>query len=239
VTQRAPIHARGDMRRASEHPVVFEDVDFAFHKSRPLLRSVRWVPDFGDGPVLLRGRSGSGKTTVLHLVSGLVQARAGSVTTLGLNMTTAADRDRRGLRATSIGHVYQDFRLLPELTAGENVALPLWLRHESPDAAREPARRALDTVDLAWAVNRRPEQLSGGEQQRVALARALVAGPQIVLADEPTANLDDESAATVVALLGSVAASGVAVIVATHDARFAASSRRVFELTASGAIEAR
>lgn len=218
-------------------PVALDNVSFAYRRGKPLIEALSWAPTFAGNLVLLRGRSGAGKTTVLHLISGLLVARSGSVRTLGIDMSKASDADRRRLRAASIGHVYQDFRLLPELTAAENVGLPLWLRHQGPQQSREPARASLDAVGLAWAHDRRPDQLSGGEQQRVALARALVGQPRLLLADEPTANLDDESAGVVADLLAAVAATGVAVIVASHDARFQRVSGQVFDLMPSGSIE--
>jgi ABC-type lipoprotein export system ATPase subunit len=210
--------------------VEFEDVTFQFSKGHHILQGATWAPECAGGVTLLRGRSGSGKTTVLHLITGLLQAGSGRVMTLGLDMSRASDRERRALRASSIAHVYQDFRLLPELTASENVALPLWLRHVAPSDGREPARQSLQAVGLDWAVERRPDQLSGGEQQRVALARALVSRPALILADEPTANLDEESATSIVDLLAEVAAAGVSVIVASHDARFDPVAFRRYEL---------
>jgi ABC-type lipoprotein export system ATPase subunit len=216
--------------------VKLDQVIFGFGKGRPILMGATWTPDCSGGIALLRGRSGSGKTTVLHLISGLLQAREGKVVTLGLDLSRASERERRNLRASSIGHVYQDFRLLPELTASENVALPLWLRRMSPADARKPAHQSLRAVGLDWAVDRCPDQLSGGEQQRVALARALVTRPSLVLADEPTANLDDDSAGTVVGLLAQVAASGVSVIVASHDGRFEPVAHRRYELLDDGLI---
>lgn len=195
-----------------------------------ILEEVDWRVPSHDGLIVLRGPSGAGKTTVLHVLSGMVNPSSGTVTVLGQELTRASPAARRALRRTHVAHVYQDFRLVPELTAVENVALPLWLRSRTMRSAREIALAALREVDLVGLADRLPTQLSGGEQQRVALARAIAAQPDLILADEPTANLDDVSAARVGELLRAQLEAGRTVIVATHDHRLIRPGDLIFDL---------
>ena len=208
----------------------FEWVTFAYPRGKPILTDTTWEAPRTSGFVVIRGRSGSGKTTLLALMSGLLTPGSGTVTTLGIDVSARPNAERRAFRRSSIGHVFQDFKLLPELVAWENVALPLWLQGEGGDAARQRARAALTDVDLDWAVERRPDRLSGGEQQRVALARAIVTRPRLILADEPTANLDAESASSIELLLRELAGHGTAVVLASHDERVFRTGDVVFEL---------
>ena len=195
-----------------------------------ILEDVDWRVQGHDGLIVLRGPSGAGKTTVLHLLSGMVSPSSGIVSVLGQELTHASSAARRALRRTRIAHVYQDFRLVPELTAVENVALPLWLRSQTMRSAREIALAALREVGLVGLADRLPTQLSGGEQQRVALGRAIAAQPDLILADEPTANLDDVSAARVGELLRAQLEAGRTVIVATHDSRLIRRGDLIFDL---------
>lgn len=206
-------------------------VSVTYRRGREVLADVSWEAPAHPGLVVLAGPSGSGKTTILHLLTGMIRPSQGSVETLGLEVTSAPRRELRLLRRDRIGHVFQDFRLVPELTAVENVALPLWLQGIPGASAHTRALSVLTDLELAWAADRRPGQLSGGEQQRIALARALVTQPQLILADEPTANLDDASAAVVAAQLRSVVNEQRAVIVATHDRRLWDSGDLVFSVS--------
>jgi ABC-type lipoprotein export system ATPase subunit len=195
-----------------------------------VLRDISWSVPEGDGFVVLRGRSGAGKTTLLHVLSGAVRPTAGEVIVLGVDLMRATAADRRQLRRSRLAHVYQDFRLVPELTAAENVALPLWLRGLAVHEASRAAGAALEAVDLGTLADRLPRQLSGGEQQRVALARVIAVEPRLILADEPSANLDDESTRLIERLLRTQVELGRAVVVATHDHRLYGTDDLVFDL---------
>ena len=195
-----------------------------------ILRDIDWSVPEHPGMIVLRGRSGAGKTTLLHVLSGVIRPAAGDVTVLGVDLVRASPAARRGLRRSGLAHVYQDFRLVPELTAAENVALPLWLQGASAGESRRRAQSALEAVDLARLSSRLPRELSGGEQQRVAMARVIAAEPRLILADEPTANLDDESTRRIALLLRHQLAAGRSVIVATHDHRLYGADDLLFSL---------
>jgi putative ABC transport system ATP-binding protein len=170
------------------------------------------------GALAVSGESGSGKTTLLHVVAGILAADEGVVEVAGERMTGLSEAARDRLRARTIGYVFQTFNLLAGLTALENVALGMTFRPRagaSPDAA---ARAALERVGLSNRLHHRPEQLSVGQQQRVAIARALAGRPALVLADEPTSNLDRGNATQCLALLREFATeTGAALLVVTHD----------------------
>ena len=168
------------------------------------------------------GRSGAGKSTLLHILAGLTDPDAGSVEVMGQALTGASPARRAQIRNTRMGFVYQLHHLLPEFSALENVAVPLLLGGARFAQAAARARDLLAEVGLAERLEHRPHQLSGGERQRVAVARALATAPAIVLADEPTGNLDRESADGVVAVMsGLVRSTGTSFIVVTHDADLA------------------
>lgn len=168
------------------------------------------------------GRSGAGKSTLLHILAGLTDPDAGSVEVMGQALTGASPARRAQIRNTRMGFVYQLHHLLPEFSALENVAVPLLLGGARFAQAEARARDLLAEVGLAERLEHRPHQLSGGERQRVAVARALATAPAIVLADEPTGNLDRESADGVVAVMsGLVRSTGTSFIVVTHDADLA------------------
>lgn len=186
--------------------------------------------------VAIMGASGSGKTTLLHLLAGLARADSGEVCINDRNLAAATDRCITDIRAKHIGVVFQAYNLLPTLTALDNVALPLMLT--GAGHARETARAMLTKVGLADRVGRRPPELSGGEQQRVALARALVNDPQVILADEPTGNLDRVNVQRVCELFQKVAATEErAIAIVTHEPFVASYAERVLVL-ADGRIAA-
>jgi len=176
------------------------------------------------------GPSGSGKSTLLHLAGGLDTPTSGTVEVSGVDVGGLSSSGRAALRRRHIGYVFQDFNLLPTLTAGENVALPRELDGVRRRQARRDARVALREVDLTEMIDRFPDQLSGGQQQRVAIARALVGDRRLVLADEPTGALDSATGELVLALLRARADDGAAIVLVTHEARHAAWADRVIFL---------
>ncbi|MDA0263862.1 MAG: ABC transporter ATP-binding protein [Chloroflexi bacterium] len=177
------------------------------------------------------GRSGSGKTTLLNLLSGLDRPSTGAVYFDGGDLAALRESDLVYMRRNKIGFVFQSFGLMPLLSAQENVELPLHIGGMSWRERRQKAHDALNAVGLASRAHHRPFELSGGEQQRVSIARALVAGPEVVFADEPTGELDTATARSIADTLGEVAASRRAtVIVATHDLELAARAQRRLDL---------
>jgi ABC-type lipoprotein export system ATPase subunit len=180
----------------------------------PVLRGVNLELESGELVAVL-GRSGSGKSTLLHLLGGLDRPDVGVVEVDGARLDSAGETELARVRRSKIGFVFQSFHLLPELTGLENVLLPARLSRDR--AALERGRRPVGELGLSAVAERLPTVLSGGEQQRLALARALVNDPLLVLADEPTGNLDEESAALVLDLLAKVARAGKAVLLVTHE----------------------
>jgi lipoprotein-releasing system ATP-binding protein len=181
--------------------------------------------------VAIVGRSGSGKSTLLHVLAGLDTADAGEVYVGDTNMTTASANAKAQLRGAHMGFVYQNHHLLPEFTALENVAMPVRINGASRADAEEQARDLLRDVGLADRVHHFPSALSGGERQRVAVARALAGNPSVVLADEPTGNLDRENAQQVMNLVNSLSVErGTAFLVVTHDVSMLDAFDRVLNL---------
>lgn len=184
--------------------------------------------EVGEGEyLLLLGRSGSGKTTLLSMLGGLLLPDEGRVEVLGRDLGAMDARGRRHLVRAEIGWVFQTAGLLPNLTATENVAFALYLLGEEGGDVHRRVLEVLDWVGLGGRANHRTDELSGGEQQRVAFARALVKRPLLMLADEPTSQLDAETGAAMAELIRQVALSGTAVLVATHDEALAQFADRV------------
>ena len=177
------------------------------------------------------GSSGSGKTTLLQILGGLDQPTTGHVLIDGQDIHEQSEQERGALRNRALGFVYQFHHLLPEFSALENVAMPLLVRRMKVSEAKERSRRLLDRVGLGQRLNHRPDQLSGGERQRAAVARALVTEPKIVLADEPTGNLDGTNAESVFALMLELNRElGTSLIVVTHDMRLASRMERIYAI---------
>ena len=193
----------------------------------------------GEMAVIL-GRSGSGKSTLLNLISGIDVADRGQIWVDGQELTALPERQRTLFRRARIGFIFQFFNLIPTLKVGENVSLPLELNGIPPPQAREKAQRLLDQVGLLERWDTFPEKLSGGEQQRVALARALVHDPLLILADEPTGNLDEETGTQVMSLLARLAREqGRTLLMVTHSQEAVAHADRVLRLTHGQLIEER
>lgn len=183
------------------------------------------------GFLALRGASGAGKSTLLHLIGGLDTPNAGEIFFAGENLSKYGERRLTDFRNRRVGFVFQAYHLLPELTALENVCLPARVARMSVDVVTQRGGELLTRVGLAERMDHKPSELSGGEQQRVAIARALINDPVLLLADEPTGNLDSHTGAEIMELLKRLREERqTTLVIATHDARVAALAPRVIEL---------
>src|SRR5947209_13803715 len=213
--------------------VTVEEVTRTFGSGRTAsqaLRGVSFTVPAGQ-LVALRGRSGSGKTTLLNIVGGLDRPDGGRVRVAGREVTEMSEHQRMELRRNSVAFVFQSFGLIPILSAAENVGVPLRIAGLSPKDREQRVRLMLDIVGLGEHARQRPAELSGGQQQRVAIARALAGSPQLLLADEPTGQLDSETAKQIMRLLHAVVESeGVTALVATHDPNLISIADSVLEL---------
>ncbi len=190
--------------------------------------------------VCVRGRSGSGKTTLLNILGGLDRPTGGGVVMDGHEITALGERELVNLRRRTVAFVFQTFGLLPILSAAENVEVPLRLVAAPGREREERVEEVLGLVGLAGRAHHRPHELSGGEQQRVAVARALANRPKLLLADEPTGQLDSETGRSIMSLLRSIVRSeGVTAVVATHDPMMLEGADRVLELSDGQLVEAR
>ena len=203
-----------------------------YGRESSLVRAVDRVDlDVPAGETLaVMGPSGCGKSTLLHLLGGLDRPSAGEIWLAGERIDQMSERGMAALRRDAIGFVFQAFHLMDELTAVENIELPALLAGRSPRAARCRAAELLDQVGLADRTRHLPSQLSGGQRQRVAIARALANSPLIVLADEPTGNLDSEATLDVLQLFESLHEAGQTLVIVTHDARIAATADRLISM---------
>jgi len=220
------LEARGVARTFRQGPIdlkVLEDVNFTVRAGER---------------IAIIGASGSGKNTLLQILGGLDAPTSGTVHIAGSDIHALAEKPRGELRNRTLGFVYQFHHLLPEFSALENVAMPLLVRREPTQVAEQRARQILERVGLGERLVHRPQELSGGERQRAAVARALVTSPRIVLADEPTGNLDGVNAESVFALMLELnRESGTSLVVVTHDSRLAARMDRILEIKRGNLVE--
>jgi len=186
--------------------------------------------------VAIIGRSGAGKSTLLYQVSLLDQPTSGEIVIDGINIHDLSEDERITFRLNKLGYVFQDYALLPDLTAQENVALPLLMQGYSTEHAYKRAVEVLDQVGLEGKYKNIPAKLSGGQQQRVSIARALAHSPSILFADEPTANLDIESSLLVLKIFKEIHAKGQTIVMVTHEAEYSKTADRVIEMK-DGLIE--
>jgi putative ABC transport system ATP-binding protein len=220
----------------------FHDLTKSYYEgdlSRVVLQNAHAEFEPGQMTVIL-GKSGSGKSTLLNLISGIDAPDSGQIWVDGRDLTALSERDRTLFRRARIGFIFQFFNLIPTLTVGENVSLPLELNRLPRAEAREKAEALLDSVGLLDRWTTFPEKLSGGEQQRVALARALVHDPLLILADEPTGNLDEETGSQVMSLLARLAREqNRTLLMVTHSLDAALHADRVLRLTHGQLVEER
>jgi putative ABC transport system ATP-binding protein len=215
------------------------DVTKTYDQGRRVVNAVRGVSlsVAGGEFVTIMGPSGSGKSTLMHLMGALDTPTTGRAVFQGRDLQSMTDRERSLLRRTKVGFVFQAFNLLPTLTAGENVALPLLLDGQNRRTAVTRASECLERVGLAHRADHYPEEMSGGEMQRVAVARAIVGEPEAVLCDEPTGNLDTTTSREVLALLADLRTPARCVVMVTHDPSAAAFGTRLVSIR-DGVIEA-
>ncbi len=180
--------------------------------------------------IAIMGRSGAGKSTLLYQMSLLDEPSSGEIRINGKEAHAMSEHEKMLFRLTEFGYVFQDYALLPELTALENVALPLYMQGTTRSAAEEKAAEALKKVGLGNRLGNLPSQLSGGEQQRVSISRAIAHTPDILFADEPTANLDLESSATVMNIFKELHAGGQTIIMVTHEEEFSQFAQRIVKI---------
>lgn len=192
--------------------------------------NVEFVAHFGE-MVFIVGPSGSGKTTFLSMISGILRPNAGTVTVNGADIWTLSSDQLADFRLNTIGFVFQDYHLFPRLTAAENVAIPLILKHHDWDDSLAQARKSLEVVGLKDRGEVLPVKLSGGEQQRVAIARAIVSSPQILILDEPTASLDGDTGKMIIAFVKEkVLNESRCILIVTHDARINEYADRIIHM---------
>lgn len=201
----------------------------------PVLRGVNWFVADGES-VAIMGRSGSGKSTLLNLVGGLDREYSGQIRVDGMALETMTDREITRFRNEKVGLVFQSFHLLDELTTEENVMLPTWFSRQAKDF-RAQACTLLERVGLGHKIGKSPNRLSGGEKQRIAIARALIMKPKILLCDEPTGNLDEQTSEEIMTLFQQLhQEEGITLLLVTHDRRIAQTAQKIVELR-NGCLE--
>lgn len=180
--------------------------------------------------IAIMGRSGAGKSTFMYQISLLDEPTSGEITIDGTNTHNMTNEQKTSFRLTKLGYVFQDYALIPELTALENVALPLLMQSTPKEKAMKVATEALTKVGLGEHLSQLPSQLSGGEQQRVSISRAIAHKPEILFADEPTANLDNESSRTVMSIFDQLHKEGQTIIMVTHEEQYAKMAEKIVKL---------
>jgi putative ABC transport system ATP-binding protein len=204
----------------------------------PVLVDINLVVNEGDY-IALMGPSGSGKSTLLNLIAGIDKPSAGSIRVAGVDIVQLSDADLAEWRAAHVGFIFQFYNLMPVLTALQNVELPLQLTSLSRRERRERAASCLELVGLADRSDHYPNELSGGQQQRVAIARALITDPTLIVADEPTGDLDRATAEDILALVGRLNAEiGKTIVMVTHDPKAAEHARRIVHLEKGVLVDA-
>jgi putative ABC transport system ATP-binding protein len=198
-------------------------------KETRVLKGVDFVAKEKDF-IAIMGRSGAGKSTLLYQMSMLDQPTSGEIIINGVNVLALTDQQKSSFRLKELGYVFQDYALLPDLTALENVALPLLMKGENKKTAYKHATAMLQKVGLEHRMDNVPSNLSGGEQQRVSIARAIVHKPKVLFADEPTANLDNESSKQVIAIFKELNEAGQTIIMVTHEEEYAKVAQRIVRL---------
>jgi putative ABC transport system ATP-binding protein len=213
--------------------ILLDQVEKVFRSGRleyPALRGIDLSIDAGEF-VAIVGPSGSGKSTILNMITGIDRPTTGTVTVAGERIDTMGEDDLAGWRGATVGIIFQFFQLLPTLTALENSMLPMEFAGSAPSAGQaERALHNLDLVGLAAKADHLPSELSGGEQQRVAIARALACDPVLLVGDEPTGNLDTETAAEMLDLLATINQAGVTIVFVTHDRELAMRADRTIAI---------
>lgn len=198
-------------------------------KETKVLKGVDFIAKEKDF-VAIMGRSGAGKSTLLYQMSMLDQPTSGEIFIDGVNVLELTQQEKTKFRLKKLGYVFQDYALLPDLTALENVALPLLMLGENKKLAYKHALKMLERVGLAHRVNNIPSNLSGGEQQRVSVARAIVHNPKILFADEPTANLDNESSKQIITIFKELNEAGQTIVMVTHEEEYAKVAKRIVRI---------
>lgn len=198
-------------------------------KETKVLKGVDFVAKEKDF-VAIMGRSGAGKSTLLYQMSMLDQPTSGEIIIDGVNVLELTQQEKTNFRLKELGYVFQDYALLPDLTALENVALPLLMLGENKKLAYKHALKMLERVGLAHRINNIPSNLSGGEQQRVSVARAIVHNPKILFADEPTANLDNESSKQIITIFKELNEAGQTIVMVTHEEEYAKVAKRIVRI---------
>lgn len=194
-----------------------------------VLKGIDITVDRGEF-IAIMGKSGAGKSTLMYQLSVLDHPTEGSLTVDGVNVATLSEREQTEFRLRTLGYVFQDYALVPDLSARENIMIPLLMRGEKWEEAKRNADKSLDEVGLPGKYNNLPAELSGGEQQRVSVARALAGRPKIIFADEPTANLDSISGSAIIDLLGDLHKQGQTIVMVTHEEEYTKYCNRIINM---------